>query len=175
MAASQLSVGDVVYALNPKYSDGTRLRSGPSHDAAFNGVWVPNDMAVTVVEAPEDGSGFVLVRKSTLQTGWIQARNLSQLQRVPGARKDAPSLEVVTPDPEYVRGIRIFGEAPTWGRWGRGGGGVGCPVALTFRYEFLVATAIMVPVATLTAHCTLRPLTALVVWEGQRDGGGARL
>lgn len=41
--AAAVAVGSLVWALNIKYSDGTRLRSGPDNNADFNGVWAPND------------------------------------------------------------------------------------------------------------------------------------
>jgi histidinol-phosphate aminotransferase len=95
-----------VWASNPKYKDGTRLRTEPSSTSAFNGVWVPNDSPLVVVERRDD---FVLVRKDDGDCGWIRARNLSSVERVAGVTKDVVSSEVVTPDPEYVRGMRIYG------------------------------------------------------------------
>ncbi len=97
--------GETVYALNPKYSDGTRLRAGPSADSGFPGVWLANDAAVTVLEV---APGFVRVRKRDGGEGWIRERNLTRVARVPGIARGMADVEMVTPDPEYVRGIKIF-------------------------------------------------------------------
>jgi histidinol-phosphate aminotransferase len=96
-----------VSALNHKYKDGTRLRASGDETAEFNGVWVPNDTVVTVVDLSDDRS-FVLVRKSDDQEGWIRARNLSAEARQSGVTKGVVSSELVTPDPEYVKGIKIY-------------------------------------------------------------------
>lgn len=97
--------GQRVFALNPKYKDGTRLRAAGSAEAAFNGVWLPNDSAVEVLElAP----GFARVRKDNEEEGWIRLRNLTRQGRVPGVTRDIVTTEIVTPDPEYVRGIKIY-------------------------------------------------------------------
>lgn len=104
-----LAVGEAVYALNPKYCDGTRLRVEPKRDAEFNGVWVPNDTKVEIIGV-NIGATFLNVRKENGQSGWIQARNISRFCRAVGApHHSAVHIDVVTPDPEYVRGIKIYG------------------------------------------------------------------
>ena len=105
---SLFQVGDQAYSLNPKYKDGTRLRSRASDDSTFNGVWVPNDIYLTVRAVESD---FVLVEKQDGDQGWIRTRNLKVAgeARVPGVTKDVITNELVTPDPEYVKGIKIYG------------------------------------------------------------------
>lgn len=105
MGTEPFSPGEAVFALNPKYRDGTRLRRGPAGEAEFNGVWVPNDTPLEVLAV---GAEFAEVRKPDGQTGWIRTRNLTRTERVAGIAKGVVSTEVVTPDPEYVRGIRIY-------------------------------------------------------------------
>lgn len=97
-----------VYAVNPKYRDGTRLRVAPDAQSAFNGVWVPNDSAVEISQLC---GSFARVRKVSdrSESGFIRVRNLSAQQRVPGVTRGIVSNEIVTPDPEYVRGMRIYG------------------------------------------------------------------
>lgn len=71
---------------------------------------MPNDSAVTVQSIGPNG--FVEVKKQvTGQTGWIQSRNLSKIARKPGAVAGlCPSIaDIVTPDPQYVRGVRLYG------------------------------------------------------------------
>lgn len=105
------SISQKVFALNLKYKDGTRLRSQPqdsaghSNPAEFNGVWLPNDQEVEILKLE---SGFALVRKKDGDSGWIRLKNLTDKQRLPGVTKDVVSSELVTPDPEYVRGIKIY-------------------------------------------------------------------
>jgi hypothetical protein len=97
--------GERVYALNPKYVDGTRLRSGPAHDAAFlDGVTVLNDTALDVVRV--DGR-FALVRKMDTVEGWIQLRNLTRSRRVPGL----PRVVTVT-DASALTGIDYYSGQP---------------------------------------------------------------
>ena len=100
--------GDLVYALNPKYKDGTRLRKGPDDNAGFNGVWVPNDTYLTVLTVERD---YVLVKKQDGDVGWVRSRNIKPATeaRVPCVTKDVVTNELVTPDPEYVKGIKIYG------------------------------------------------------------------
>jgi tRNA A-37 threonylcarbamoyl transferase component Bud32 len=88
MEPDSFAPGEVVYALNPKYRDGTRLRAEPRPDADFNGVWVPNDSSVEVVQRAEE---WYEVKKPDGQKGWILARNLTRAARVPGYYKGATS------------------------------------------------------------------------------------
>lgn len=111
-----MNAGDFVYALNPKYKDGTRLRSNPSSEGGnnFNGVWVPNDSTIKILKfapalADQEASEFVYVQKQDGSEGWIRVRNLSHTARVAGVTKGVLSNEVVTPDPEYVKGIKLYG------------------------------------------------------------------
>ena len=101
--------GDQVYVLNPKYKDGTRLRKSPRADSEYNGVWLPNDTFVTVEDCSADEE-FYLVQKSDGDVGWIRARNISTHgPRKPGVTKNVLTNEMVTPDPEYVMGMKIYG------------------------------------------------------------------
>ena len=97
--------GSVAWALNPKYKDGTRLRGGPAQDAAFNSVWLPNDCKVRVVEC---NGGFVYVEKPDGDRGWVKDQNLTTIERHSGVTKGVVSSELVTPDAEYVRGMKIW-------------------------------------------------------------------
>eukprot|EP00759_Apiculatamorpha_spiralis_P037322 PhF_6_TR37204/c0_g1_i1/m.54832/K00817/hisC; histidinol-phosphate aminotransferase len=99
-------VGTTAFALNPKYKDGTRLRATAEADSKFNGVWLPNDTPVTIVDTAPD---FVRVRKSDGDEGWIRVRNLTQTKRSAGVTKGVIHSEIVTPDPEYVKGTKIYG------------------------------------------------------------------
>jgi hypothetical protein len=126
-------IGQKVFALNLKYRDGTRLRSGPSAQSGFNGVWLPNDVEVEILKISPAHSNqqqssdnpstttsatsshsstteapFALIRKKDGDSGWARQTNLSAKQRVAGVTKDVVSSELVTPDPEYVRGIKIY-------------------------------------------------------------------
>jgi hypothetical protein len=129
-------VNQKVFSLNLKYRDGTRLRNGPSAESGFNGVWLPNDVEVEILKlSPDkphtastseesatnatstststspsviDHALFALVRKQDGDTGWIRQANLSLKPRVAGVTKGVVSSELVTPDPEYVRGIKIY-------------------------------------------------------------------
>jgi hypothetical protein len=100
-----LTAGSVAWALNPKYKDGTRLRAAPAQDAAFSGVWLPNDCKVQVLEIK---GGFAHVRKPDGDVGWAKDRNLTTTERQPGVTKGVVSSELVTPDAEYVRGMKIW-------------------------------------------------------------------
>jgi len=99
-------VGDSVYSLNPKYKDGTRLRSLPEDDPCFNGVWLPNDICVLIIDLQGE---YARVRKNDGDSGWIRLRNLSKSSRVQGITKGVIANEIVTPDPEYVMGMKIYG------------------------------------------------------------------
>ena len=103
-----MQAGDKVYALNPKYRDGTRLRQGPSDAAAFNGKWVPNDTFLTVLGIEGE---YANVQKADQDSGWIRLRNIRPAAdaRSPGVTKDVITNELVTPDPEYVKGMKIYG------------------------------------------------------------------
>lgn len=83
--AAAYAAGEAVYALNPKYKDGTRLRAKAADGAPFNGVWVPNDSKLTVIDV---APGFVLVRKGDGQQGWMRERNITRSARVAGVTKD---------------------------------------------------------------------------------------
>jgi hypothetical protein len=98
-------VGQIVYALNLKYKDGTRLRADATDNANFDGVWVPNDTQLEIVALQDD---FALVKKPDGQTGWIKLKNISPTNRVPGVTRGIETTEMITPDPEYVRGIKIY-------------------------------------------------------------------
>ncbi|KAL6073746.1 DUF5664 domain-containing protein [Balamuthia mandrillaris] len=99
------TAGEFLFALNPKYKDGTRLRKLPADNSPFNGVWLPNDTQVEVLEGTPE---FALVKKPDGQQGWIRLRNLTRTRRVAGVTKDVVTTEMVTPDPEYVKGIKIY-------------------------------------------------------------------
>src|SRR5262245_3030382 len=90
MDADSFAPGEAVFALNPKYSDGTRLRAEPRAEAEFNGVWVPNDSPLEVIQRRDD---FYEVRKPDGQKGWIRARNLARTARVAGFSKAAASTQ----------------------------------------------------------------------------------
>ena len=78
-------VGETLYALNPKYKDGTRLRAAAADQAPFNHVWVPNDSKLKVLEiAP----GYVHVQKTDGERGWMRERNVTRTVRVAGVTKD---------------------------------------------------------------------------------------
>jgi len=103
---SDIQVGETVFALNPKYKDGTRLRDIAKDDANFNGVWLPNDTAVNVLEVHDD---YVHVKKLDGDEGWIRRRNITTHPRKTGVQKGVVNSEIVTPDPEYVKGTKIYG------------------------------------------------------------------
>lgn len=122
---SSFEVGQKVFALNLKYRDGTRLRNGPSVQSGFNGVWLPNDVeveilllhsgtqsadenATTTPSSTTDVGAFAQIRKKDGDSGWIRLINLAAKPRTAGVTKDVVSSELVTPDPEYVRGIKIY-------------------------------------------------------------------
>ena len=98
--------GDTVWALNPKYKDGTRLRARGVDDSEFNGNWLANDSPVEILEILP---GFVNVQKEDGTTGWIRERNLTTEPRQSGVTKGVISNQIVTPDPEYCMGRRIYG------------------------------------------------------------------
>ena len=103
---TEIMIGATIFALNPKYKDGTRLRSKARDDAEFNGVWLSNDAAVTVADLTPD---FVKVVKLDGDGGWIRRRNVTTVGRTSGVTKGVASSEIVTPDPEYVKGTKIYG------------------------------------------------------------------
>jgi histidinol-phosphate aminotransferase len=82
-------VGQTCWANNPKYLDGTRLRGSPVADAAFNGIWVPNDASVSVLAESED---WVEVETAFEDRGWIRRRNLSTTERTLGKRDTTSSF-----------------------------------------------------------------------------------
>lgn len=45
----------------------------------------------------------------TTPPGWIRERNLTNKPRKSGVTKGVPSNEIVTPDPEYCMGTKIYG------------------------------------------------------------------
>jgi hypothetical protein len=73
-------VGERLFALNPKFSDGTRLRGGPHRDAPFlPEAFIENDGECTVVATVPD-SPFVQIQVGS-HVGWILTRNLTRTQR----------------------------------------------------------------------------------------------
>ena len=80
--ADGMAVGDRLYMLNPRFSDGTRLRTGPSPDASFSGDYLLNDAEVEVLEITP--CGFVRIRGRDSRNsveGWVRASNLSTHNR----------------------------------------------------------------------------------------------
>ena len=100
------AVGDVVCTLNLKYKDGTRLRETADDESKFNGVWVDNDVSVEVEDVR---TGFVLIKKQDGSSGWIRERNLTKEQRKSGIVSGVISNQIVTPDPEYCMGKKLYG------------------------------------------------------------------
>ncbi len=90
-ASMSFSTSDKVFALNPKYKDGSRLRAHATDASLFNGVWCPNDTPLQILEIDGD---FCLVKKPDGQTGWIRNRNLTKQQRVAGVVKGKISRQV---------------------------------------------------------------------------------
>ena len=84
-------VGEIVYHLNPYFSDGTRLRSGPDKEAGFNGEHVLNDAEVEVIALEAASGGFARVREydesgGVVADGWLRQRNLTHVKRGQGLR-----------------------------------------------------------------------------------------
>jgi hypothetical protein len=105
--------GQIVFSLNLKYKDGTRLRTKPTEDKEgnFNGIWLPNDHPVRIIELFKSSTNeeFANIKKEDGTGGWIRIRNLTGVSRKPGITKGVISNEIITPDPEYIKGIRIYG------------------------------------------------------------------
>jgi len=80
-----LALGETLFALNPEFNDGTRLRAGPRAEAEFNGSHVLNDAAVVLVDLDEAaGFGKVRVGQAGDCEGWIRLRNLTRQPRRSG-------------------------------------------------------------------------------------------
>jgi len=99
-------IGDTLYALNLKYSDGTRLRAQAVDDSKFLDIIVLNDSIVKIKDIKGE---FAMIAKQNGDFGWIRRKNLCRNKRVPGLDKSLVKNEIVTPDAEYVRGIKLYG------------------------------------------------------------------
>jgi len=106
MESQEFKIGDTVYSLNLKYSDGTCLRYEPTDEKKFNECIVLNDTPVLIKDIQ---NGFALIEKSNGDSGWIRLRNLTKNKRVTGFDKRVIKTEIVTPDKEYIRGIKLYG------------------------------------------------------------------
>ena len=69
-----LAVGDVLYAVNPNFEQGTRLRSTPDADSRFNGYHVANDTEVEIVALHPAGFAEVIeydAKGNIVAEGWL--------------------------------------------------------------------------------------------------------
>ena len=78
----------------------------PSEDSKFNDIVVLNDSTVKIKEIKGD---FILIVKQNGDSGWLRRRNLTHHKRVTGLDKSLVKTDIVTPDSEYVRGIKLYG------------------------------------------------------------------
>jgi hypothetical protein len=130
-ASSAATPPEECFALNPKYKDGTRLRVSAGSNSDFNGVWVPNDTALTVLSwrhfdshgeevadrerarglagSSGENDWALVCKQGSGEEGWIRGRNLTSVHRASGVTRDVPHNSIVTPDPEYCKGMRIYG------------------------------------------------------------------
>jgi hypothetical protein len=69
-------------------------------------VWVPNDSKLVVQAVNGE---FCLVEKENGESGYIRSRNLSLSGRGLGIAKGVISDAIVSPDPEYVKGMKLYG------------------------------------------------------------------
>ncbi len=85
-AASEhgFAVGERVWAMNPYFKDGTRLRVAPEVQSEFSDMFILNDHEVEVLALA--ANGFVEIRdvKVDSATGWVRATNLSRIERKQG-------------------------------------------------------------------------------------------
>jgi len=82
-----LKVGERVFALNPLFTDGTRLRVDAASDAEFNGQHVLNDDAVEILELKNEFARIHVVGAQVggkPVEGWMRERNLSRRKRGQG-------------------------------------------------------------------------------------------
>lgn len=82
------------------------MRLSPSTSSAFNEIIVLNDTPLKIDEIQGE---FALISKQNGDSGWIRLRNLTKSKRIPGLDKSLIKTEVITPDSEYVRGIKLYG------------------------------------------------------------------
>lgn len=99
-------IGERVYALNPYFRDGTRLRLGPDKESKFSDQHVLNDAEVEILELE---NGFARVTTCDSDThapcdGWLRARNLTRVKRASGL--SAQQKERAR-GPQAVGGMRL--------------------------------------------------------------------
>ena len=97
-----LKPGCLSYALNLKYTNGTRLRISPEEYSQFGEGWVPNNDQVLVLEVQHD---FVKVENSKKMQGWIRTKNLTMEKPQEKAPEVAAS---VTQDPNCIGNVRYY-------------------------------------------------------------------
>ena len=89
---ADLTVGEVVYMLNPYFRDGTRLRLGPDKDAKFSDMSILNDAEVVVLGLTEDGFAHVRAVDEPMfgmtPEGWVRSRNLTRVRRLAGIKNE---------------------------------------------------------------------------------------
>lgn len=103
---TDIKIGESFYTLNIKYNDGTLLRKNPTDDKIFNDVVVLNDVPVKILDV---SNNYALIEKPNGEKGWIRIRNLTKIRREHGLDKHLVANEVVTPDKDYVRGMKLHG------------------------------------------------------------------
>lgn len=86
-----ITVADRVVLRNPEFTDGTRLRDGPSTEAKFNGQHILNGEAVDVCEVTPTGFARVQLCESDRSAeGWVVKRHLTTRGQVHVANDPAP-------------------------------------------------------------------------------------
>jgi len=153
LSLKTFAVGETLYAVNPEFVDGTRLRGGPRAEAEFNGSHVLNDAAVVLVDVDE-AAGFGKVRESGGGSGegWIRLRNLTRKQRRQGLAS-APARKT---DAAEGRGAQVTA----------GGSGVASRDPLNFG-EFVFRVC---PALTYRQHNELRDETPEAEAAGLASG-----
>jgi serine/threonine protein kinase len=92
MATNPFLPGEIVYALNAEHQGQdqgvTGLRIAAEENAAFSGLWVPDDSVLEIIEVKEH---FLKVKRpNSEQEGWIEDKHITRTQAVK-ATKEIPS------------------------------------------------------------------------------------
>ena len=130
-----------------KYSDGTRLRISPNDEKTFNDIVVLND---SVLKIKEIRGEFLMVVKQNGDSGWIRKKNLTKHKRTTGLDKSLVKSEIVTPDSEYVRGIKLYGIGikadPCSSKFGKGEFHLISPIWLNDMTEFTAKNSVHIKI-----------------------------
>jgi hypothetical protein len=91
---------EIIYALNLKYSNGTRMRKTPEEFSEFSLAWIPNNDPVKIIDIKDN---FLFVSNLRGNTGWIRRRNLTK-EKPKIINEEKIEVDAITYDSKCVGG-----------------------------------------------------------------------